>query len=275
MIKLMRKYPVIVAIIALIIGVASIVYIPIDSNNPLLNALLRLVLSVIMIGIMVLMGAKDSLSKVKEGFSYTLRKSIYILILAFVLGMLIFIPGILNFGFSTDLLVKEINYFIFCITIGLFEESLFRGVIFQGFLRKTGNTRKGIWVAIITSSIIFGAVHVYTYLIGGSYDLTGIIESIGKTLQTGAIGVLLAAVYLKTNNLWAIALVHTLNDFFLMQVIMFSDNSLGNYVSGGTDGIITIITYAVQLLLYIPALIKAAKILKEVETPAYGVFKED
>lgn len=275
MVKTMRKHPILVAIIGLIIGVASILYIPIDNNNPLLMALLRIVLSAIMIGIIILMGGKDSLSKVKEGFSFTLRKSRYVLILAFILGMFIFIPGVLNFGFSTDLLIKELSYFIFCITIGLFEESLFRGVVFQGILRKTGKTRKGIWVAIIISSIIFGAVHVYTYIVGGSYDLIGIIESIGKTLQTAAIGALLAAVYMKTKNLWATALVHTLNDFFLMQAIMFSSDALGNYVTGGSEGIGSIIIYAVQLLFYVPALIKSIKIIKEVEVPEYGVFEEE
>ena len=275
MVKTMRKHPISVAIIGLIIGVASIIYIPIGKGNPLPMALLRIVLSAIMIGIMILMGAKKSLSNVKEGFSDTLRKNRYLLILALILGMLIFIPGILNYGFSTELLLKELSYFILCITIGLFEESLFRGVVFQGILRKTGNTYKGIWVAIIISSIIFGAVHVYTYIVGESYDLTGIIESIGKTLQTGAIGVLLAAVYLKTKNLWATALVHTLNDFFLMQAIMFTNNTLGNYVTGGTDGVRTIIIYVVQVLLYVPALVKATKIIKEVEVPEYGVFEEE
>ena len=274
MVKTMRKHPILVAIIGLIIGVASIVYIPIDKGSPLPMALLRIVLVAIMIGIMILMGAKKSLLNVKEGFSDTLRKNRYLLILALILGMFIFIPGILNYGFSTELLQKELSYFILCITVGLFEESLFRGVVFQGFLRKAGNTRKGIWIAIIISSIIFGAVHVYTYVVGESHDLTGIIESIGKTLQTGAIGVLLAAVYLKTKNLWATALVHTLNDFFLMQAIMFSSNTLGNYVTGGTDGVRTIIIYVVQVLLYVPALVKATKIIKEIEVPEYGVFEE-
>ena len=116
---------------------------------------------------------------------------------------------------------------------------------------------------------------MYTYIVGGTYDLVGIIESIGKTLQTGAIGILLATIYLKTKNFWAIALVHTLNDFFLMQVMMFSDMSLGGYVGSGGDGIRTIITYAIQLIIYIPALVKAAKILKEIEVPEYGVFEEE
>ena len=275
MVKTMRKHPILVAIIGLIIGVASIVYIPIDKDGPLSMALLRIVLSAIMIGIMILMGARKSLSNVKEGFSYTLRKNRYLLILALILGMLVFIPGVLNFGFSKDLLIKELSYFMLCITIGLFEESLFRGIVFQGILRKTGNTHKGIWEAIIVSSIIFGAVHVYTYIVGGSHDLTGIIESIGKTLQTGVIGVLLAAVYLKTKNLWATALVHTLNDFFLMQAIMFTNNTLGNYVTSGSDGIRTIIIYVVQVLLYVPALVKATKIIKEMEVPEYGVFEDE
>ena len=273
MIKAMRKHPILVAIIGLIIGVVGIVYVPLK-NTPIQMTIVRLVLSAIMIGIMILMGGKEKLLKLKDGFGYTLRKCRYILILAFILGMLVFIPGILNYGFSPELITKEISYFVLCITIGLFEEGLFRGVIFQGLVRKTGSTRKGIWMAVIISSLIFGFVHVYTYVIGGRYDLVGIIESIGKTIQTGIIGIILAAVYIKTKNFWAIALVHTLNDFFLMQVVMFANANLGGYVLTGSEGIRTIATYIFQIILYIPAIVKSVKIIKEIEVPEYGTFEE-
>ena len=269
MLEKIRKHSILVAIIGLVIGVGGILYVPFN-DGPLQMTLLRIVLAAIMIGIMLVMGAKKSLQKVKEGFGFTLRKSSYILILAFLLGMLVFIPGFLNYGFSKDLLIKELSYFILCITIGLF-----RGVLFQGLLRKTGDTHKGIWISIIISSLIFGFVHVYTYVIGGNYDLIGIIESIGKTLQTGAIGVLLAAVYLKTKNFWAVALVHTLNDFLLMQVIMFTDTSLGSYVSSGETGVIAIISYIIQFLLYVPALVKATHIIKDIKVPEFGVFEKE
>ena len=259
MIKAMRKHPILVAIIGLIIGVVGIVYVPLK-NTPIQMTIVRLVLSAIMIGIMILMGGKEKLLKLKDGFGYTLRKCRYILIL--------------NYGFSPELITKEISYFVLCITIGLFEEGLFRGVIFQGLVRKTGSTRKGIWMAVIISSLIFGFVHVYTYVIGGRYDLVGIIESIGKTIQTGIIGIILAAVYIKTKNFWAIALVHTLNDFFLMQVVMFANANLGGYVLTGSEGIRTIATYIFQVILYIPAIVKSVKIIKEIEVPEYGTFEE-
>lgn len=273
MVEKIRKQPILVAIIGLIIGFVSIVYIPVDDSN-LAQSLFRVALSVIMFGIMILMGAKETLLNFKKDFWYTLRVSRYYLIIAFITGMLIFIPGLIRFGFSVSLLINELSYFVLCITIGWFEESLFRGVSFEGFLRKTGKSRKGIWFAVILSSLIFGAVHVHSYIMGGNYDLIGSSQAILKTLQTGVMGLLLAAIYLKTKNIWAIALVHTLNDFFLMQVNMFTNETFGGYVSNGSNGIATIVMYSIQLILYIPVIIKSMRIINSIKIPEYGVFKE-
>lgn len=113
-----------------------------------------------------------------------------------------------------DVLMLEISNFILCIMVGIFEESMFRGVMLQGILKKTGKTYKGIWIAIIISSLLFGIIHVDSYIFGGNYDFAGVMQTIGKIIQTGTFGILLSAIYLKTKNFWGIALVHALNDFF-------------------------------------------------------------
>lgn len=274
MVKFMKKNPILVVIIGLIIGVGGIIFITTGQDN-LKMALLRYILAAIMFGIMILMGASKSLKKCKDGFSYEMRNCIYLLCIALFFGMIGFIPGLLNYGFSRDVLVKEVTGLIFCISVGLFEEGLFRGVVFQGILRKTGKTHKGIWTAVIISAFVFGFVHVHSYITGGSYDLMGIIQTVGKTLQTGVIGLIFAALYLKTKNIWGIALAHALNDYLLMQAAMFTTIEIGGYVSDGGMGIASVVSYAVQLLLYIPVLKKSIKIINEVKAPEYGVFEEN
>ena len=171
-------------------------------------------------------------------------------------------------------IVLEVSYFILALLVGIFEESLFRGITLNGILRKTGKTRKGIWTAILVSSFIFGAFHVTNYIFGGSYDLTGIIQTVGKILQAGIFGILLCVVFLKTRNFWGIAFAHAINDFLAFQSLIFIQPTRGGYVQSGVAGIGLSIGYAIMFLLYMPVLIKAIKIMKKIEEPQYGVFKE-
>ena len=108
MIEKIRKQPILVVIIGLIIGVGGIFFIPTGEDN-LSMALIRYILAAIMFGIMILMGASKSLKNYKDGFSYDMRNCRYILCIALFFGMIGFIPGLLRFGFSTDVLVKEIT----------------------------------------------------------------------------------------------------------------------------------------------------------------------
>ena len=53
-----------------------------------------------------------------------------------------------------------------------------------------------------------------------------------KTLQAGILGAFLAALFLKTRNIWGIALVHGLNDLFVMLGdALFSGTTSTTYVN--------------------------------------------
>ncbi len=275
MVKTIRKYPIIVAIIALVIGYCGIKYLPYDGNNVTHMILVRVLLSAIMIGIMLLMGAKKIFANVKEGFGFSLRSCIWVLIIAAIPGVISIVIGITKNGIPDNLLIRELSYFILSLTVGIFEEGLFRGVALNGTLRKTGKTRKGIWTAILISSLIFGIFHVTNYIFGGSYDLKGIIQTVGKILQTGIFGILLCALFLKTKNFWGISLAHALNDFFAFQSLVFVGSTSGGYVQSGVEGSVLSIGYVIILLLYIPVIYKAIKVMKQVKEPEYGSFKEN
>ena len=278
MVEKIRKHPIVVAIIGFLIGYCGIKFLP-YSNDDYTGILVRFGLGAVLVGIMLLMGAKDSLKIFKKGFGFSLRTGLYFLIIAIIVAVGTIIAGInQNNGIPDNLVMLEISNFILCLTVGVFEESMFRGVMLQGILKKTGKTYKGLWVAIIISSLLFGAIHVDSYIFGGSYDLAGIIQTIGKILQSGIFGVLLSAIYLKTRNFWGIAFVHALNDFCAFQGSVFKvENATigGNYVQTGDTAGMMVITYGVMTLFFLPALIKAIKMLKKTKLPEYGVFEDD
>lgn len=270
--EFMRKHPIPVAVVCLAMGIAAI-HLPVHDIPGL--SVVRFVMTAILFGVITAMGGGGSLRRVREGAADTLRKSVYPLILAVLMGALMVAAAISGNSMNTEgLAVKEIEFLILCASIGLFEESLFRGVLFSGLLRKMGGTRKGILWAVLLSSLIFGFVHVEDYIFGGSYDLIGCVQSLLKILQSGALGFLLAALYMKNKNMWMIALVHGINDFFPMQAAIMGNASLGNYVGSGEGGIILAGVYLFYFLLYIPVLITSVRIINRQELPEYGIFKE-
>jgi uncharacterized protein len=86
--------------------------------------------------------------------------------------------------------------------VGWSEEVMFRGVWLRGLFRS-----HGIWVAIIGSSLIFGAIHVLNVFLTG--DLRGALLQAGAAFLSG---VFLAAVRLRTGSLWTGIVLHGLWD---------------------------------------------------------------
>lgn len=97
--------------------------------------------------------------------------------------------------------------FLTTLAIGFAEEILFRGLIFRNFLRRYGMTKKGIYISIIVSSVIFGLVHA-SNAVSSSPD--AIIQQV---IYATAMGIILALFYLITGNLLVPALCHGLFDF--------------------------------------------------------------
>lgn len=86
--------------------------------------------------------------------------------------------------------------------VGWSEEVMFRGVWLRGLFRSYG-----IWVAILGSSLIFGAIHILNVFLTG--DLRGaVIQAMAAFLS----GVFLAAVRLRTGSLWTGIALHGLWD---------------------------------------------------------------
>lgn len=121
-------------------------------------------------------------------------------------------------------------FVLFCISIGLFEEVVFRGLILTVLLQRLPETKQGILIAIVLSSLIFGVIH-FVNLVAGASPLDTLLQ-IGYSFL---MGMLWAVVYLKTKNLWMAILLHAM---YNMSGLVFVQ--IG-YVYGRYD-ILTIIT---------------------------------
>ena len=86
--------------------------------------------------------------------------------------------------------------------VGWSEEVMFRGVWLRGLFRSFG-----IWVAIIGSSLIFGAIHLLNVFLTG--DLNGAVLQAASAFLSG---VFLAAVRLRSGSLWTGIVLHGLWD---------------------------------------------------------------
>jgi membrane protease YdiL (CAAX protease family) len=89
---------------------------------------------------------------------------------------------------------------------GFYEETLFRGVILR-ILQP-----KGVWTAILLSSLLFGLAHSTNIFLrlSGNPGLLG-LQIVGAFTH----GVGLAALRLRTNTLWPLILLHAFGDLFL------------------------------------------------------------
>ncbi len=98
----------------------------------------------------------------------------------------------------------------------LFEELIFRGVIFYILIKKLGITK-----AIIISSVAFGIYHWFSFEIIGNVS-----QMIIVFIMTGLVGLLYAYSYSKTFSLYIACAIHFGWNF--TRNFMFSDGNIGN-----------------------------------------------
>lgn len=124
--------------------------------------------------------------------------------------------AIVNFPFSalaSGAAVVERNDLLWlfalkCISIGLMEELLFRGILFPVIGEMLGKRRYGGLIAAAISSAVFALYHLFNLLAGA--DVGATFLQVGYSFLTGG---MFAAVLLRTRNLWACVGLHALFDF--------------------------------------------------------------
>ena len=137
-----------------------------------------------------------------------------------------------TFEYHTSL--EIITFIIYCIMTAVFEETLFRGMLFNYMVETFSKDKKGIAKAIIFSGLTFGIAHLLNLFSGA-----GFLATLGQVGYTTLIGAMCAFILYKTRNIVFPIIVHAVYNIL---GLMLSSSALG---SGIVFDIETIVLTAV------------------------------
>ncbi len=116
------------------------------------------------------------------------------------------IVGTINVAIFSKLGMINAQVVLMSLGAGVMEETMFR-IIPLTFAMRHREKKNFIVYSVIATSVIFGAVHVGNYFVGAPLDI-----SIFQGIATTFIGLLFAAIYLRTGNILFIVGSHFIND---------------------------------------------------------------
>lgn len=126
---------------------------------------------------------------------------------------------------ATQPVLQILTFMLAMLGVGFAEELAFRGIL-TNLLREKFSTKtdRGIFLVLIIQGVLFGGCHIVNAL-GGVRLESAVVQAI----MAGLLGIILGAVYLRTNSLWFVAGLHGLNDFcaLLASGIYGQDNLSG------------------------------------------------
>lgn len=273
----LKSHPILVAVVVLVgtMGAIQLIHEP----NTWVVAEKRAVAAVVVLAVMAAVGGLVTIKPSGVGMGYAFCKGSFVLVIAVVLSAFSLLGCLFDPTVNTrsDAMMMLAANICMCLAVGVFEEGLFRGLVFGALLSKMGGTRSGVVWAAVISGLVFGIAHVYGYfLFGYITDALTFGQAVVKAIQSSAIGFFFAAVYLRTRNLWAVALVHGLFDLIALLAISFFDISTNiTYVSTDASlGMLALVFNLVVTLAYIPALIYAYRALRSADVPNLGIWRE-
>ena len=123
----------------------------------------------------------------------------------------------------TEPVYRVFLFFIECLSVGFFEEILFRGIILLFLVKRFSHEKHGVLLSIVLSSALFGYFHFFNILSGAS--LSDTVLQVGYSFL---VGMMWAIMYLKTGNLWLTMILHATYNFF-GQVMFYLGTVQGRY----------------------------------------------
>lgn len=168
----------------------------------------------------------------------------------------------------------DILYFVLMmVCVGVFEETVFRGLLQNAFHEFFGEDTVGhVLLAVVCGGFCFGAVHLTNALRPGVDFRSAATQALGAV---GA-GMLFCAVYFRTGkNLWYNMLLHALNDALsFIQSGGLSGANSDAVISGSVQNGNTELVFAGQFVFYVAMTFfvlrrkKVEPLLKKTETEA-------
>lgn len=206
-------------------NMSSIVYAVINGFKYGQDFLIETILAFVVLIVTLASGNSYIFTQKKDNLFKSIIAGWPMLLIAFVN----LLSSIVSLSFSGEINIFNIfNLMLFCCSIGIYEEFLCRGWLFNEFIERFGHTKKQVVWSIILSSIIFGAIHFVNFFTTDQ----GLIVTIAQIVQASAIGTFLASLYYKNKNIWSVIFLHAFYDFAILL-------SSSNLVKDCTTGIVS------------------------------------
>lgn len=245
------------------IAIVSITYIDFSlfsnkvANDMIASSIPRLLGGIVFLALMGLIGYREL---------FRFNSSIKTLLFLALPGILIAInnfPIIAYLDNRAELTEPIYTIYIFmieCFSTAFFEEIIFRGILLILLLQKLPKNKKGMYMAIIISSLIFGVSHLINL-----FDGAVLSDTLLQVAYSFLMGLLWATVYVKSKNIWIVILLHASYNFFGQ--VMFK---LG-YVNNRFDTITIIVTVFLATIAAIYMILISIKTSQESLEDFYSV----
>lgn len=238
--QLTKKFPLLITIIVSVLMIVGVLKLP-DGGTMIGEAGVRFGLSIVLIAVLKFAFDINCMKPEKNSIRTGLRFYWPLLAIPTVASVITVILAVTGGSVNPKLVPELVTNFVFTISVGLFEELLFRGILGVGLIKAFKNSKHAFAIAVIVSSFIFGFVHIM-------FDMdfsNGFVMSqcVLKTLETGLTGAVFFLIFCKTKSLIGAMVCHTLFDFMSLAGNIFMDptaevmekaNSIGEYVSSDT-----------------------------------------
>ncbi len=113
-----------------------------------------------------------------------------------------------NMQFVRQEILDVVLFSGYCIAVGLFEECVFRGIVFAVLAGVFSKDKKGFLKTYIASSICFGVAHIFNIFTGAGFGET--LLQVGYTILTGG---LFGFALIKTKNVLCAGVIHSVYNF--------------------------------------------------------------
>lgn len=196
-----------------------------------------------------------------ENFKIGLKKYWVSGLLALILPCAAFCIGLFPFNYTPTAAKVLFEGVIYYIAVGVIEEIFCRGLLLNGIAELFGKSKNAQLWAVVISASIFGLGHIF-----GTMG-EPILLVVCKVVWAIALGIYFGSIYVKTKNLWLVALLHTVIDFC---GIPFCFSTIKSYPTVST--VIILITY-LALGAYGLYILKHNDITKKVARSVKRVFR--
>lgn len=231
----------IVTFLIIHVFLSSYIYINISENIFSIDIIFEAILAVLAFIVMLFWKNSYVFTQENEKFTSSLKYGFFYLIVGSFFGIINLLQV---FGNISGIL----NIALYCFLIGIYEEFLLRGWLLNEFLERYGDTKKGVWISIITSGIIFGLVHFI------NITSNGLASTFTQVLSASATGIVFGFIYYKTKNIWTVVFLHGYWDFCLLLSELIPLTELST--NSGTITLLSIITSIIialsELIILIP-----------------------